>query len=221
MRSSSSPSFWCRRSRWRRRFAGPKTLRGPMASTSCWFDYGRSLLVTPFERGFTGTGHGVRSAWLELSSTCATCASRTLDLQHQIAQLRLERAAHCRGCTRRPAAGARARLSPALRDDHRRRAGDRRFRDRPGPPAGTRQGLARRAQAGHGRDYARRHCGQAARRGPRDLAAAAAFRPKLVGARACCSSRHASAPSCMARPPAGWSSQTSPPTRASTRAKPC
>ncbi len=49
-------------------------------------------LVTPFERGFTGTGHGVRSAWLNYLDLRHVRQQNT-DLQRQIAQLRLERAA--------------------------------------------------------------------------------------------------------------------------------
>ncbi len=49
-------------------------------------------LVTPFERGFTGTGHGVRSTWLNYLDL-RHVRQQNLDLQSQIAQLRLQRAA--------------------------------------------------------------------------------------------------------------------------------
>ena len=49
-------------------------------------------LVTPFERASTGTGHGLSGAWLNYVDL-RHVRQQNLDLQHQIAQLRLQRAA--------------------------------------------------------------------------------------------------------------------------------
>ncbi len=49
-------------------------------------------LVTPFERLSTGSGHGIRSAWSNYIAL-RSVRRQNLDLQHQIADLRLEQAA--------------------------------------------------------------------------------------------------------------------------------